>query len=296
MSSTKKSYGASFLPNDYVQRKAEGRSGVLMIGLTSIVMFGIAAAFFVTNRQWATVKSLQLEINKQYAQEAQKIEQLKSLETQKSEMLDKADVTVSLIERVPRSILLAEMINRMPTDLTLTDFGLTSSKINDPKPDKKDAKPQPRSLAGKPTATKGGKAAAGKAKGKAADDKPEPEKPKAVRYQYTIAITGLSRTDQQVADYTAALQQCALLEKVEFKSSSDVNIDKLTLRKFRIEAVIRSTADAREIEPLHIPRLAAVSGENAFGKKPDAAEELLKRALKPGKTKGKGVANAGEKE
>ena len=62
-SNTKKSYGASFLPDDYVQRKADGRSGVMMLGLSLIVMFGIAAAFFVTNRQWTSVKSLQLEIN-----------------------------------------------------------------------------------------------------------------------------------------------------------------------------------------------------------------------------------------
>ncbi len=295
MSSTKKSYGASFLPDDYVQRKAEGRSGVLMIGLTAIVMFGIAAAFFVTNRQWASVKTLQLEINKQYAQEAQKIEQLKSLETQKVEMLDKADVTVALIERVPRSILLAELINRMPGDLTLTDFVLSSKKVTESGSDKKDAKPQPRSLAGKPSTTKSGKPPAPKGKGKSKE--PEVEKIKPAKYEYTMTITGFSRTDQEVADYTAALQQCALLERVEFKSSTDTTVDKLTLRKFLIEAQIRPTADAREIEPLHIPRLASVLGDKAFGSKPDPAEELLKKALKPsGKSKGNGLVNVNGKE
>lgn len=291
-SSNKKSYGASFLPDDYVQRKAEGRSGVVMLGLSCIIMLGIAAAFFVTNRQWASVKSLQVEINRQYAAEAQKIDQLKSLESQKSDMLEKADVTVALIERVPRSILLAELINRMPGDLTLTDFELKSKKINDAPADKKDSKPQPRSLAGK-TAPKGKTPAKGKGK----DGDKEPEKPKPPRYEYTLSITGLSRSDQEVADYTAALQQCALLDKVEFKYSNDTNVDKLTLRKFRIEAQIRLSADAREIEPLHIPRLATKVGDNVFGKKPDPAEELLKRAVKPKSAgKSKGVADANSKE
>ena len=291
-SNTKKSYGASFLPDDYVQRKADGRSGVMMLGLSLIVMFGIAAAFFVTNRQWTSVKSLQLEINKQYAQEAQKIDQLKTLESQKVEMLEKADVTVALIERVPRSILLAELINRMPGDLTLTDFELNSRKINETPADKKDAKPQPRSLAGKPTTTKGGKPAP---KGKGKEAEKEVEKPKTPKFEYVVIITGMSRTDQEVADYTAALQQCALLDKVEFKSSNDVNLEKLTLRKFRIEASIRGSADAREIEPLHIPRLATNVGESVFGKKPDPADDLLKR-VKP-KASGKSkVANANDKE
>ncbi|MGE3108050.1 MAG: PilN domain-containing protein [Phycisphaerales bacterium] len=284
MSSKRQSYGASFLPSDYVDRKNEGRSGLVMLGLSCIVMFGIAAAFFVTNRQWTSVKSLQLEINRQYAQEAQKIEQLKTLENQKVEMLEKADVTVALIERVPRSILLAELINRMPGDLTLTDFDLSSKKINDAPAEKKDSKPQPRSLAGKTTTSRSGKSAPAKAKEKEAD------KPKPPRYEHTVVITGLSRTDQEVADYTAALQQCALLERVEFKFSTDTAVDKLTLRKFRIDAQIRASADAREIEPLHIPRLPASIGENAFGKKNPPEDK------KGGKTPGKGLVNVNIKE
>lgn len=281
------SYSASLLPEDYLQRKRDGRSGVIMLGLFCIVMFGIFAAYFVTKRQWSTVNRLQKEINVQYAQEAKKIDQLKVLVVQKGEMLEKADVTISLIEKVPRSILMAELINRMPTDLTLTDFELHSKKIVEAPAEKPAGKTAPRSLAGKPGAK--GKNAPKDAKAAAPVEKPKP-----ARYECVMSITGLSRSDQEVADYTAALQQCSLLDKVEFKFSGDVTIDEVGLRKFKIDAVIRTAADAREIEPLHVPRLANKTADAAFKKQQDPAEELLKRAgVKNKSTPGKGKGLAG---
>ena len=91
---------ASFLPEDYRQRKVEGRTGVLMVILFCIVMFGVVAAFYVTNREWAAVQSLQEQINVQYATEAKKTDQLKVLEAQKSEMVEKAEITTALIEKM----------------------------------------------------------------------------------------------------------------------------------------------------------------------------------------------------
>ena len=66
--------------------------------------------------------------------------------------------------------------------------------------------------------------------------------------------------------------------------TGDVVIDDVGLRKFKIEAVIRSSADAREIEPLHVPRLASSIAGAAFQKKSDPAEELLRQAGVKGKT------------
>jgi len=297
-------YGASFLPDEYVQSKNEGRSGLIMLALLCVVMFGIAGAFFVTNRQWSSVKSLQGQINKEYAQEAKKIEQLKVLELQKAEMLDKADVTIALIEKVPRSILMAELINRMPADLTLTEFTLGSRKIIDSPVDKPGAKAAPRSLAGKTTKSSKGsgkQSRAKEAKAEPADDKPV-ERPKPPRYECSVVIIGLSQTDQEVADYTASLQHCALLDRVEFKASQDVVIKEVGLRKFRIEAMLRGAADARDIEPLHVPRLASRTPGDVFKapgdmvKSPqDPAGDFLRRnGVKNGKKPGR-VAGVDEK-
>jgi hypothetical protein len=235
-------------------------------------MMGVVAAFFVTNREWSAVRSLQEQINVQYAAEAKKIEQLKVLEAQKSEMMEKAEITTALLEKVPRSILMAEIINRMPPALALTELDLVSKKIVDQtkKEDKK--KPAPRSLTGKAPA-KGGPVKGAKV------EEAAPERPKPPRFEYVLSLIGLAKTDEEIADYTASLQQCGLLERVEFKFSGDVIIDEVGLRKFRIEANIRTGADARMIEPLHVARL-----NSPLGSPLDNAGSTAMRgaALRPG--------------
>lgn len=246
--------GSSFLPEDYLRQKQERRSNFIALSLFCVVMFGVTAAFFVTNRQWTSVKARQRDINGEYAMEAKKIEQLKALEVQKAEMLEKAEITAALLERVPRSILLAEMINRMPEQLTLTDLTLKGTRVKDaPKVAATDAKAKPRSLAG----SKG-------AKGKNAP-KEEPAKPVPPKYEFTITIVGLAADDSFVADYHTSLKQCPLLDQVEMVSSAEVVIDEVARRKFRFEAVLRPTADARNIQPLKIPRDGAFAGAQPPG-------------------------------
>jgi hypothetical protein len=79
--------GGSFLPHDYVTRKAELRANLLCLALFGVVMFGVIAAFFVTNRQWLQVREAQRTITTQYSQEAAKIDQLSRLESQKAEIM-----------------------------------------------------------------------------------------------------------------------------------------------------------------------------------------------------------------
>lgn len=260
---------SSFLPEDYLRRKSEFRAIVLSFALFCVVVLGIVGAFFVTYRQRATVASRQEEINRAYAIENAKIEELKKLEAQKQEMIEKAEITTALIEKAPRSILLAELINRMPKELTLTELALKSKRL-DAKPSKMDKlgskppAPKVRSLAGNKSGSKGAKG------GAAAPTPPAAPKPMPPRYDFRLEILGLAATDQEIADYHTALKQCPLLENVEIVFSGDVKIDDLNMRKFRIETGIRGTVDARNIEPLHVPRLpprpslANVTGSEAL--------------------------------
>lgn len=247
--------GGSFLPEDYLQKKGERRAIAIALLLFLIVGFAMVAAFFVTYRQWSTVKAMQADVNRQYAEQTKKIDQLKVLEAQRDELKDKAEVTTALIEKVPRSILLAEMINRMPKQLTLTDMSIKSKRIVDtPKP-----APKMNSLAGPQTAAaskKGGTARPTTKPGAKTEAKAEPPpKPMPPRFEFKIELSGLSATDEDVADYHQLLVQCPLLEKVEMIYSGETVVDEVSMRKFKIEAQIRSTADARTIDPLHIPRL-----------------------------------------
>ena len=82
----------SFLPEDYVAKKSETRANLLCLTLFGVVMFAVIGAFFVTNRQWLSVRTEQETINKLYTQETMKIEQLKALgylDPLGEEMLDK---------------------------------------------------------------------------------------------------------------------------------------------------------------------------------------------------------------
>lgn len=249
--------GTSFLPDDYVERKADRRANLIYLTLFSVVIAGVVGAFFVTNRQWATVKKHQEAINVRYAQAAKDIEQLKVLEGQKQQMLGKAELTTALIEKAPRSVLLAELINRMPDRLTLLDLELDSKRIDPPKPAAK--------AGGKTPA--GSKSLASKA---GADDKADAT-PKPPRYDITLVIIGVAPTHSQVAQYVSQLQGCPLLDSVELKFSENTSIDDKQLDKFRIEAKLRATADARRIEPLTSDKF------DAFGHTPNAERDPSKQ-------------------
>lgn len=266
--------GGSFLPEDYLQKKSERRAIAIALFLFMVVGFAMIAAFFVTYRQWSTVKAMQADVNRQYAEQTKKIDQLKVLEAQRDELKDKAEVTTALIEKVPRSILLAEIINRMPKQLTLTEMSIKSKRIVD---QVKAAPSKPGSLAGPQTAAAANKSIAARPTGgakpgakpgakAAAKDEPPP-KPMPPRFEFKVELAGLSATDEDVADYHKLLVACPLLERVEMIYSGETIVEEVAMRKFKIEAQIRVTADARTIEPLEVPRLNPRPGA-ATAKKP----------------------------
>lgn len=238
--------GASFLPEDYVARKNETRANIFALVLFAIVMFGVVGAFFVTNRQWLSVRREHEAMNAQYAQEAKKIEQLKGLEAQKSDMLAKAEITTALIERVPRSILLAELVTRMPKEITLLDLSLEGKRIEPPKADPKDragakpgAKPITKAVAG--SLTKAG----GKGEDKAKEEKPTPP-----RLSHTLKLQGVASANWHITDYLASLTACPLLQTVELTYIKERTIKDVSLREFEITAQLKPDADARAIEPV----------------------------------------------
>ncbi len=238
----------SFLPEDYLARITERRTNIISLSLFAIVLFGVVGAFFVTNRQWSTVKEQQESINVRYTQAAQQIEQLKTLESQKESMLAKAELTTALIEKAPRSLLLADLINRMPDKLALLEFSLTSKRIDAPRP--KAAAAQPRSMGG--------------ARGRppAPDPKEKEAAPQAPRFQTTLVLVGVAPGHEDVSQYLAQLQASPLLRDVDLKFSEFTMLKNVELIKFRIEASLNDDADARRIEPLTADRADPFGGQN----------------------------------
>lgn len=232
-------FNSSFLPEDYLREKSEKRMNLLGVVLFCVVMFAVVAAFFVTNRETKNIQALQEQVSSAYAAEQQKIAQLKQLDDQRKAMLEKAEITTALLERVPRSVLFAEMINRMPERLTLTDFKLKVERrrvVAAPAPD---PKARSRSM------VRGAKA------NQQANEPPKPTPP---AFVFTLEIVGLAGADADVADFHRLLTQCELLAGVDLVSSRRVLVRDVELREFKIDARISEDADARHIEPLKIPR------------------------------------------
>ncbi len=226
----------SFLPESYVANKTQARANVLGLFLFVVVMVGVVGAFLVTNRQWKTVKAEQDSINALYEEEAAKIDQLKDLEKQRVELVSKAEITTALVDRVPRSVLLAEIVMAMPDPVTLLEFELESKRVKVKAPKK--------------TASKSGssvKTISSKSK-KSSAKKPEPPKPQPPRFETTLSLIGVATANNDIADFLANLKDCPLLENVEIEYIRESRMQDMDLRKFRVNASIRSKADAMDVE------------------------------------------------
>lgn len=225
--------GASFLPEDYVERQSSARANAMALLLFAVVMAGVIAAFFVTTRRWESVRAQQSQVNELYAQEAKKIEQLKALEAQRAQMLDKAEITTALTERIPRSTMLEQIVTRCPEkSIAFVEMELKSKRIDPPKEEPKDknAKPAVKSL----TDTK-------------KDDKKPDAKQlvRAPRFEYTLTINGIAQANTDVTDFLSKLGECNLLDRPDLAYIDTTKIDKATFRKFQITSGLSSTVDVR---------------------------------------------------
>ncbi len=237
---------SSFLPEDYLKKKAERRTNTVAIVLFVVVTFGVVGAFFVTNRQWHDVRQYQRSVNVRYAKAAEDIDRLKVLEAQGEQLQEKAELTMVLIEKVPRTRLLAELINRMPKDMKLMELEIKSERLDKPLR-QHSTSPKPRNTGTSLTRTQ--------RTGQGAD-MPEPPPVMAPRYDTHITIRGVAPHNTVVARYLSGLQICDLLDQVELVSTEKTIIKKNELVKYRIEADLRAGVDARSVEPLKARREA----------------------------------------
>lgn len=227
---------ASFLPEDYLAQTAERRTNIISLTLFGVVMIAVVGAFFVTNRQVRLVKQLQESINVQYQEAGKQIEQLKQLEKQEQEMFNKAELAAALVERVPRSILLAELVNRMPERLGLLEFDMKSERMKAAPPKMEDIKK--------------GSLAKGKAPAKS-----EPQKVEVPRQKVTITMLGVAPTDLELSQYMTQLNTYPLIRDVTLDYSEQKEVEGRMMRQFKISMSLDPNADVRGIQPLTVPRV-----------------------------------------
>ena len=232
----------SFLPEDYLERRIARRTNLISLSLFVVVMGGIVAAFFVTDRERAAVRNLQYQVDAQFEEAANRLEQLDKLQVRKREMLRKAKVTAVLKERVPRSLILAELINNMPSSLSLLDLSMETRTIK--------VKRKPATALDEAKAKKKKK----KKKKKGGDGPVAPPQPEVQPTESSLTLVGVAPTDVQVAQFMTALSRSKMFEQVNLAFSKETNMEDQTMRTFRIDMRLKSDIDVRDLSPKHVPR------------------------------------------
>lgn len=224
----------SFLPEDYLELKAQRRTNAICASLFAVVILGIGGAFHITERSVKAVQLEYAEVMRRYADAAKPIEQFRQMQEQQRKMETQATLSASLLEKVPRSFLLAELTNALPSTVSLLDFSLEAKTRN--------VTVDPRQFQ---TMYEQKKAEIDAAKVNAA----VAAKPKL--YDVTLRVTGVADNDVQVAAFMTKLKQSDLLTNVNLVVSDEFapNSKDSKLRKFQIEMTLNPNAEVKPQGP-----------------------------------------------
>lgn len=203
----------SFLPEDYLDRKIARRTNLICVGLFLIMIAAIGAAFYVQNRQDHGTRAELIDVNNAFTKRAEQLRQIKELQDRQQQMIEKAKVVRQLVERVPRSIILAEMVNNMPPSLSLLELNLETK-----------AAPPPRSL----TALDRAKAKQEK------DQAKEQGKVEIVPRQVFLDIEGIAKKENQITEFMGSLTHHPLFNSVGLAFIEQDTIESTDLFRFRI--------------------------------------------------------------
>lgn len=227
----------SFLPEDYIARRNELRANLITLSLFAVVLAGVVGAFVVTTRSYHAVKVERERVEAAYKAEAAKIEEVKRLETQRAQMMEKAEITAALAERVPRWAMLGEIVLRMPRDMKLELLQLKSKRLDPPQTATTTSKLAVKNLKG----DKGDKADPKKKK--------EEEKPKILppKFEYVVTLAGSAERNSDIADFLESLKASPVLDNVDMNFIKEAKEKDRELRKFEFTATLRNRPDPETI-------------------------------------------------
>jgi len=220
----------NLLPEDYLTRRYQNRANTVCIILFSVVMAGVGAATLVSERNSWRTRQVRDRVNASYAEAAKLLTQMQKLEATRRQMVKKAKSTASLLERVPRSYLLATLARALPSHCALAKVELSMAR---PKRHR--------------TVAKGKKFAAikkNKARAKAKNSMPP----------MALAVTGLAATDVEVGEFITNLNANPLLMSVDLDYSQEKVLrtgkdskHQLRVREFKVTMELRPDVDVIDL-------------------------------------------------
>jgi Tfp pilus assembly protein PilN len=172
------------------------------------------------------INSRAADVDRDYATAAARIEQVQTLHARQRQIVQHAELAAALVERIPRSNILAEFTNCMPPGASLLELVMDS---------------RPRSAPAPMGTAFEQKKAALEARQKGAVTA---EAPKLDVY---LNVTGVAETDVQVSDFITKLNESRFLRDVNLVVSEVYQQDKAAaLRRFQIEMMLNPDAEVRE--------------------------------------------------
>jgi Tfp pilus assembly protein PilN len=235
----------SFLPDDYLEGKARRRANALCAGLSVVVMGAIASAFWLTERSMGGVEARAAKVDREFTDAARSIEQVNKMKAQQRKIVHQAELAASLVERVPRSNMLAEFTNALPPGTSLLDFSL-ESRVSVTTP-------------AQSTKNNGSATSAPPPRGQA----PAPAAPSAqpMKYDVYLKLTGIADSDSQVAQFMSKLNACPLVKDVNLVITDAFKQKDREMRRFQIEMLQNPNAEVKD-EPKKPTATAAVEVKN----------------------------------
>jgi len=219
----------SFLPNEYTEQRIDRRTHFLAMLLFVVVMAAVLTAFLWKRSEWQQIQQARDEVEQRYQAAGLEVDQLMLLKTAQQATVRKAELAAALVEKVPRSILLAELINHMPPGLGLHELKMESTRII--------TKPPADTAAGRKQ----------RAATRNQQDQQQPEPP---TYDTRLSLVGFAPTDVHVSEFLSALNDHPLIRNVTLVSSQETIADDRVIREFKVTFSLRPNADVRNLSSI----------------------------------------------
>ena len=218
--------GMDFLPEGYAERRAKRRADVILLSLFGIVVASIGVTWHWSEQSLAEAEAGFAAVDAEYANAARRIEQVRQMQDRQKSVADRMELSASLLERMPRSNLMAEVTNSLPHGVVLAEASLDAKKRATP--------PRVMPAPGSPAAVKGAPA----------------EPPAPLAYDTELGLEGTALTEGQVSDYIDSLSRGGYFSSVDLKwvrleKKGQPGRDAEEVRRFLILLKLDPTAEAR---------------------------------------------------
>jgi hypothetical protein len=217
----------SFLPDDYFERKIHRRTMWTAAAVVAIVAVAMALCLLHGRNNLRDAERSHANILRHYQDAGARFKRLCLQNEDQRKLIQHAALTTALIERVPRSNVLAELINRMPGGASLVDVVLESHARQEA------AAPLLTAFDMKKAALEGRRNM---------DVVGIPQNPAT---EVGVKICGLAETDVEVAHYLSELSHSPLFRDVGLQISEAYILPGPTgrrLRRFQIQMTVNDSA------------------------------------------------------